>query len=79
MAPGINWNARRQSRIWRGPSSSPRRAAVRSLWDTTRDRLADLTAQRQPLYEDVSAVAVDTDGLSPEEVAEIVVSFVVDA
>jgi shikimate kinase len=45
--------------------------------DTTRDRLAELAGERQRLYEDVSAVAVDTDGLSPEEVADLVVSSVV--
>ena len=45
--------------------------------DTTRDRLAALAGERKRLYEDVSAVAIDTDGLSPEEVAELVVSAVV--
>jgi shikimate kinase len=45
--------------------------------DTTRDRLADLTRERERLYEDVSSVAVDTDGLSPKEVAELVAAAVI--
>jgi shikimate kinase len=44
--------------------------------DTTRDRLAELAQKRQGLYEEVSAVVVDTDDLSPYEVALLVVSSV---
>ena len=37
--------------------------------------LADRLAQREPLYEETAHVTVDTDGLSPEEVAdEIIIS-----
>lgn len=39
------------------------------------ERLADRLAEREPVYEKTAHVTVDTDGLSPEEVAdEIVIS-----
>ena len=39
------------------------------------ERLADRLAEREPVYEETAHVTVDTDGLSPEEVAdEIIIS-----
>lgn len=39
------------------------------------DRLAERLAAREPLYEETAHVIVDTDGLSPEQVAdEIIIS-----
>jgi shikimate kinase len=44
---------------------------------TARDRLSELSYERQRLYEEVSDVVVDTDDMSPEEVADVVVSALI--
>lgn len=42
--------------------------------DRTEARLAQLSGERESIYETVAHVVVDTDGLSPEEVADAIVS-----
>ena len=42
----------------------------------THDRLSELSNQRHHLYEDVSDLIIDTDDMSPGEVADVVVSLV---
>jgi shikimate kinase len=47
--------------------------------DTAGSRLAELIGERECLYESVADLVVDTDDLSPEEVADAVVSVVPSA
>jgi shikimate kinase len=44
------------------------------LLGNVRSRLRSLLAERRPVYTEVSDVTVDTDGRSPEQVAEAVVA-----
>jgi len=44
------------------------------LLGNVRGRLAALVAERAPLYAEVARISVDTDGLEPESVAEVVLS-----
>lgn len=43
------------------------------LMGNVRGRLAALVAERAPLYAEVARVTVDTDGRTPDEVADVVV------
>lgn len=47
-----------------------------ALEGNAHDRLSVLGQQRERLYEDVSDLIIDTDEMSPEEVADVVVSLV---
>ena len=49
------------------------------LLGNVRGRWQELAAQREPLYEDVAIVSVDTDNQSPDQIAETVAAALAGA
>ena len=49
------------------------------LLGNVRSRWQELAAQREPLYEQLAVLSVDTDRRSPEEVAEVIAAAVAEA